>query len=266
MSDASSIATGDLARVTARLRAAGIVFAEDEAVLLAATTDDPGDREAMIVRRERGEPLETVVGWAEFCGRRIIVAPGVFVPRRRSELLARRTLAVTAPGAVVVELCCGVGAIATVLAAALSPLDLYAIDIEPAAVRCARANLGSRGRVLEGDLFAPLPSDLSGRVDVIVANAPYVPSAEVALLPREARLHEPLVTLDGGGDGLDVQRRIAAGALAWLAPGGTLLIETSAHQLSGSLQLMTTAGLVTTSATDDELDATVVIGTRPTTQ
>ena len=117
------------------------------------------------------------------------------------------------------------------LAAALDRVELYAVDIDPAAVRCARRNVAAAGgQVYEGDLYEPLPATLRGRVDVLVANAPYVPTEAVGLLPPEARIHEPRVALDGGADGLDVLRRVAAAAPLWLAPGGHLLVETSERQ------------------------------------
>lgn len=255
------LAPHDLTLLADRLRSSGIVFAEEEAVVLARGARDPEDLATLIARRCAGEPLEHVVGWAEFCGRRIGVTRGVFVPRRRSELLARRAMEVARPGAVVVELCCGAAAIATVLAAEVPDLAVHAVDIEPAAVRCARSNLGAAGHVWEGDLFAPLPADLRGGVDVVVANAPYVPAAEIALLPREARLHEPLVTLDGGADGLEVQRRIAEGARDWLAPGGHLLIETGRHLRAATASVLGAAGFDVVVVTDDDLEATVAIGT-----
>ena len=110
-------------------------------------------------------------------------------------------------------------------------VELHAADLDPAAVRCARRNVAAAGgRVYQGDLYAPLPKQLRGRVDVLVANAPYVPADAVALMPPEARLYEARVALDGGVDGLDVLRRVAAGAAEWLAPGGRLLVETSEAQ------------------------------------
>jgi len=247
--------------IVERLRAAGCVYAEDEAALLVAAIDDPAELEALVARRIEGLPLEHVLGWAEFHGRRIIVEPGVFVPRRRSELLVDQAAALLQPGAIVIDMCCGSGAICAVLATLVPGIELHAADIEPAAIRCARRNVEPLGGVVhEGDLFDPLPQSLRGRVDVIVANAPYVPSDEIETLPREARLHEPLVTLDGGSDGLDVQRGIVAGAPAWLAPGGHLLIETSDDQAETTRQLFTAAGFTTRQATSEELGATVVIG------
>jgi release factor glutamine methyltransferase len=247
--------------LVARLRAAGCVFAEEEARLLAAAAGSAGELAALAARRVRGEPLEHVLGWAEFCGRRVRVEAGVFVPRRRSEFLVRRAAAHIRPGAVVVDLCCGSGAVG----AALGPgVELHAVDIDPVAVRCARWNTAEAGgRVHLGDLYAPLPAALRGRVDVLVANAPYVPTASIPLLPPEARDHEPLAALDGGADGVALQRRVAAGARRWLAPGGRLLIETSGRQAPLTAAAVAAAGLTPEVASDEELDATVVIGTAP---
>lgn len=186
----------------------------------------------MVARRAGGLPLEHVVGWAEFAGLRIEVDAGVFVPRRRTEFLVARAAALLRPGAVVLDLCCGSGAVGAALAAAVPGVELHAADLDPAAVRCARRNLaGAGGRVYEGDLFAPLPAGLRGRVDVLAANVPYVPTGDIPLLPSEARDHEAPLALDGGADGLDLLRRVARSARAWLAPGGTLLSETSEPQV-----------------------------------
>jgi release factor glutamine methyltransferase len=248
--------------VIARLRAAGCVFAEDEAQLLVSTARTPAELAAMLDQRVLGLPLEHVLGWAEFCGLRIAVDPGVFVPRRRTEFLVDQAAALAGPrpGVVVVDLCCGSGAVGAALAAVLDQVELYASDIDPAAARCARRNIGSAGRVYEGDLYEPLPATLRGRVDVLVVNAPYVPTDKIGLLPPEARLHEPQVALDGGTDGLDIQRRVAAAAARWLAPGGHLLIETSERQATRTAEAVGLGGLIARTVGDDELDATVVIG------
>ncbi|MCD0485573.1 putative protein N(5)-glutamine methyltransferase [Streptacidiphilus sp. ASG 303] len=246
----------------AALRAAGCVFAEEEARLIAGTARTPAELAAMVERRTLGLPLEHVLGWAEFCGLRVAVGPGVFVPRRRTEFLVREAAALARPGAVVVDLCCGSGAVGAALAAAVGPVELHAADIEPAAVRYARRNVAAvGGRVHLGDLYGPLPAALRGRVDVLVVNAPYVPSGAIGLLPPEARDHEPRVALDGGADGLDVQRRVADGAPRWLAPGGSLLIETSGRQAPHTAAALARAGLVPRAAVCDDLDATVVVGT-----
>ncbi|MFI9624402.1 putative protein N(5)-glutamine methyltransferase [Streptomyces sp. NPDC052042] len=249
--------------IVATLRAAGCVFAEDEAELLVSAATDRAGLAAMVERRTAGLPLEHVLGWAEFGGLRVAVDPGVFVPRRRTEFLVEQAAALAAPGAVVVDLCCGSGALGAALAAILGGIELHATDIEPAAVRCARRNVGDAGRVHEGDLFEPLPAPLRGRVGILLANVPYVPTDDVELLPPEARLHEPRVALDGGADGLDVLRRVAAEAPDWLAPGGHLLVEASERQASRAEVTVARAGLVPRVVTSDELYATVVIATRP---
>jgi release factor glutamine methyltransferase len=251
------------AAVVSKLRAAGCVFAEEEAQLLVDSAKTPGELATMVERRAAGVPLEHVVGWADFCGLRVAVDPGVFVPRRRTELLVRRAVAVAAPGAIVVDLACGSGAVGMAVAALVGSVALYAVDIEPAAVDCARRNLGaSDGKVYAGDLYEALPVRLRGKVDVLVANVPYVPTGAVDLLPREARVHEPRVALDGGPDGLDVLRRVAEAAPYWLAEGGHLLVETSADQVDAAIDTLVTAGLTTTVASDPALAATVVVGRR----
>ncbi len=232
----------------------------------------------MVDRRVAGLPLEQVLGWAEFCGLRIIVAPGVFVPRRRTEFLVRQAAllirgdalpsppreGITWPGDVIVDLCCGAGAIGAALAAAVDRAEVHATDIDPAAVRCARRNVPAPwGHVYQGDLYEPLPAGLRGRVGILVANVPYVPSGEIRFLPPEARAHEPRVALDGGPDGLDVLRRVAAGAPEWLKPGGHLLIETTERQAPSARAAFVTSGLTTRVADSDDLDATVVIGRLP---
>jgi release factor glutamine methyltransferase len=250
--------------IITRLRTAGCVFAEDETRLLISEARTPDTLAAMVERREAGFPLEHIIGWADFCSIRIVVEPGVFVPRRRTEFLVHQAVALAMPGSIVVDLCCGTGAVGVALAAALGGIELHAIDIDPVSVRCARRNVTSAiGNVYEGDLYQPLPSKLRGRVDVLVANAPYVPTEAIKLLPQEAREHEARVALDGGTDGLDVQRKVASEAPLWLAPGGHLLVETSQQQAMQTVEIFARNGLIPRVANYDELDATVVIGTRP---
>ncbi|TDT38884.1 release factor glutamine methyltransferase [Streptomyces sp. BK208] len=249
--------------VVSALRAAGCVFAEDEAELLLTTARTATELTALVEGRVTGLPLELVLGWADFRGLRITVAPGVFVPRRRTEFLVSEALAHAPHASVVVDLCCGSGAVGAALAAALDRPEVHAADVDPAAVRCARGNLaGAGGRVYTGDLFDALPGTLRGRVEILAANVPYVPSGEVALLPAEARDHEPLVALDGGADGLDVLRRVASAAPGWLAPGGCLLVETSERQAADAVDAFNRAGLTTRLAVCAELHAHVVVGVR----
>ncbi len=254
----------DLAGATERLRAAGCVFAGEEAALLAAAAGGSTLRLDELVRqRAAGTPLEHLVGWAEFCGERLTVRPGVFVPRPRTEFLVDVAAGVTPRSAVVVDLCCGAGAVGRALGALISPAELHACDLSADAVACARENLAALGgTVHQGDLYDALPASLRGRVDVIVANAPYVPSDEIRLMPSEARDHEPRAALDGGADGVDVHRRIAAGAGPWLSPGGHVLIETSRRQADRTAGALADHGFRTRVRRDPERDATVVSGRR----
>jgi release factor glutamine methyltransferase len=248
----------DIAGAAERLRAAGCVFAEDEAALLADAARSGAELEAMVARRVDGVPVEQIVGWAEFCGIRVVVEPGVFVPRRRTEQLARAAAANASSGSVVVDLCCGSGAVGLAVATMVPGVQLHAVDIDPAAVRCARRNLAVVGaHIYEGDLFRPLSVGLIGAVDIVTVNAPYVPTDQIPLLPHEARLHEPAVALDGGADGLDVHRRVAAGATMWLAPGGKLFAECSEKQAPALADIYAGDGSVDVVG-DDETQTAIV--------
>ncbi len=258
----------DLDQVIARLRAAGCVFAEEEAALLVEGASTPEQLAAWVVRRVGGLPLEQILGWAEFAGLRLVVEPGVFVPRRRTAWLAEQVTRLVGAGPVIaVDLCCGAGAVGAAVEAAVAGsaarVEWHAVDVDPAAVRCARRNLPAGAHVHVGDLFSPLPFRLRGRVDLVAANAPYVPTDEIALMPPEARLHEPAAALDGGADGLAAQRRIIAEAPQWLAPGGSLLIETGRAQADRTAAAFGEAGLDPRITASDELGATVVVGRRP---
>jgi release factor glutamine methyltransferase len=239
------------------------VFAEEEAALLLAEAGTTDELDAMVAKRVAGHPLEQVLGWAEFCGLRVTVAPGVFVPRQRTRLMVHEAVRLLETAAldqpVVVDLCCGTGAVGLAVAATFPAMELHACDLDPDAVRCARANLGDRGTVYEGDLDEPLPVSLRGRVDVMLANVPYVPTDEIALMPVEARLHEHRVALDGGADGLETLVRVAALAPHWLAPGASVLCETSERQAPRAVELFEGEGLSGRVVACDE--ATVVVGT-----
>jgi release factor glutamine methyltransferase len=240
------------------LRAAGCVFAEDEAALILSTARSDAEVDRMVAARCEGQPLEIVLGWAELGGIQFAVVPGVFVPRRRTEYLVE--LARALQPRVVLDLCCGSGAVG----AAVGAEELHAADIDPVAVALARRNI--RGTVYQGDLFEPLPASLRERVDVLTFIAPYVPSDEIDLLPREARLYEPRFTLDGGVDGLDLVRRVAAEAAEWLAPGGSVLTEVSELQAPAVVELFEAGGLAAQALRDEERYATVVLGTAPGTR
>lgn len=259
----------DGAALVERLRTAGCVFAEDEAEVLLASAGTLTKLEHLVHQRVAGIPLEQVVGWAEFAGIRIAIDPGVFVPRRRTELLLRHAVSLAPSRPVVVELCCGSAAVSVALASTLDGVELYAVDIDPIAVQCASRNLAplqGRAAVLEGDLYAPLPLSLAGRIDVLLANAPYVPTEAISLMPQEARQYEPRIALDGGSDGLQVYRRIAAEATHWLAPDGHLLVETSRQQAADTVAILEHHGLATQVVASKKLDATAVIGGRSATR
>jgi len=276
----------DLDAVISRLRAAGCVFAEEEAAILLADATTPAELEARVARRVEGEPLEYIVGWAEFCGLRVSVTPGVFVPRQRTTLVVREALRVAPSRPVVLDLCCGAGAIGAAILDARPNAAVYAADIDPAATECARrtlaalwveehreaagsswveehreaARLETRAQVVTGDLYEPLPASIKGTVDVLAVNAPYVPTDEIPFMPSEARDHEARAALDGGADGLALHRRVADGAGEWLTPGGHLIIETSERQASVTAGILESAGLSVSIVHDDEVDGTVVVG------
>lgn len=259
----------DRDQVITRLRAAGCVFAEEEAALLVEGASTPDQLAAWVEQRVGGLPLEQILGWAEFAGLRLVVEPGVFVPRRRTAWLAEQVIRLVSAGPVIaVDLCCGAGAVgaavdaavAAAVAGSTASIEWHAVDVDPAAARCARRNLPAGAHVHVGDLFSPLPLRLRGRVDLVAANAPYVPTDELALMPPEARLHEPVAALDGGADGLAVQRRIIAEVPQWLRPGGSLLIETGRAQAAGTAAAFTAVGLHPRITTCEALDATVIVG------
>jgi release factor glutamine methyltransferase len=232
-----------------RLAAAGCVFADEEAGVLLSSGENDAGVEAMIARRVAGEPLEYVVGWAEFDGLRIPVRPGVFIPRRRTHALLVEALRMLAPGARVLDLCCGAGPVAAALLRRRPDLRVCASDVDPEAVECARALVPD---VYCGDLFAPIPRQ---GFDLIVANAPYVPTDSLTMLPRESRA-EAFTALDGGPDGLDIHRRIAAQATEWLQPGGSVLTEVSPGQVDSLKSIY--ARYEVTARVDEDLEVAVV--------
>lgn len=243
--------------VVARLRAAGCVFAEDEAELLISASSSSAVLASLVARRVAGEPLEQILGWVSFCGLRVAIEPDVFVPRQRTALLVRAAVDRLTDSAVVVDLCCGSGALGLAVASlARVPVAVHAADLHPSAVACARRNLAAvGGSVYCGDLFSALPSSLRGTVDVLLCNAPYVPSGFVSSMPPEARDHEPLMTLDGGADGMDLLRRVLAEAGAWVRSGGVVLVECSLEQASVLVSFGASFGLRGSVLTDESLDA-----------
>ena len=164
-----------------------------------------------------------ITGRLTFCGRRVNMAPGVYVPRPQTEELARRAAALLAPGGVGVDLCTGGGPVAAHLAARVPTARVIGVDLDLAAARCARSN---GVRVVVGDLARPLRL----RADLVTAVAPYVPAGELRFLPADVQRYEPRAALDGGPDGLDVVRRVVDAAARLLRPGGWLVVELGGDQ------------------------------------
>jgi release factor glutamine methyltransferase len=236
------------------------VAADEEAALLRAAAADPADLERLVRRRTTGEPLAWLVGGVDFCGIRVKVHPGVYVPRSQTEALAERAASLLPPEGVAVDLCTGAGAIAAVLQARRPAARVIATDIDPGAVACARAN---GVQVLLGDLDAPLPPALRGTVDVITAVVPYVPTEELVFLPRDVVAFEPRRALDGGRGGTEVLSAVVGRSTRWLRPGGWLLLEVGGRQAAPVVAAMEGAGLEgCATLCDGEGDDRAVVGRR----
>jgi release factor glutamine methyltransferase len=233
LSDTGRVASPALssAAVIARLRAAGCIAAEDEARELLAAAPGADVLEEWLRRREDGEPLAWITGRVEFCGRRLHVDPGVYVPRPQTEELARRAASALAGGGRAADLCTGTGAIAAHLMAQVPAASVVAVDLDPVAVACARRNgvdaLVGDVDALVGDAAALHPGTA---FDVVTCVPPYVPAGEVHLLPADVQRYEPRAALDGGAEGLDIARRVVVAAARMLAPGGSLFIELGGDQ------------------------------------
>ena len=253
---------------TRELAAAGCVSAAAEASWLLEEAPTEEALRGMVARRVAGEPLQYVIGWAPFGPLRLAVGPGVFVPRPETESLADRAathLRAAGEPRIAVDLCTGSGAIACFLAAEVPGTRVLATELDPGALAWARGNADRYGvELLAGDLDEPLPAALAGRVDVLCANVPYVPSGAIATLPTDVRDHEPRLALDGGPDGLDVLRRLAARAGRWLAPGGWLFCEIGEDQAEAAAALLAAAGLTEVAVHPDLVGRDrIVEGTRP---
>jgi release factor glutamine methyltransferase len=194
----------------------------------------------LLDRRLRGEPLAWVTGSVRFCGLRVHIEAGVFVPRPHTQALARRAVALLPADGIAVDLCTGSGAVAAVVSSAHPHATVVATDVDPAAVACARRN---GVRALVGDLDEPLSPAMRGRVDVMTAVVPYVPTAEMVFLPRDVLAHEPRRALDGGRRGTTVLIRAAEAAAGWLRPGGSVLLELGGDQADEVATALVRAGL-----------------------
>jgi release factor glutamine methyltransferase len=252
-----------------RLRAAGCVFAEREADLISASFPDDADREAAVRRRVTGEPLEYVVGHAAFGEVDVEIGPGCFIPRARAVALvdaAGRQL--NRPYLTALDLGCGVGPIAALLSLRHPTWQVHASELDETALAWARRNAQTFGfSVHAGSWWSALPDRMRGGLDLVVAHLPYVPSGQVALLPRDFRDHEDRRTVDGGVDGLDALRAVAADAIGWLAPDGLLLTQVT-HAQRPTAALVAARAELTTETVDagrpDDVDEdTVVLAMRP---
>ncbi len=228
-------------RIVHALATAGCVapVAETDA-LLEASNEGIGAIEELLDRRLRGEPLAWVTGSVRFCDLRVHVDPGVFVPRPHTEALARRAVTLLPADGIAVDLCTGSGAVAAVLGSAHPGATVVATDLDPVAVACARAN---GVRALVGDLDEPLPPALRGRVDVMTAVVPYVPTEELHLLRRDVLAYEPRRALDGGRRGTAVLVEVAQAAAGWLRSGGSVLLELGGDQAGEVAAALKDAGL-----------------------
>jgi len=189
---------------------------------------------SLIARRAGGEPFPFLMGFIEFWGLELTVTPGAFVPRPSSELTVelavQRLRRKKVP--VVVDVCTGAGPIALAIADEFPKAQVYGADISEEGLAQGRRNAKQLGlknvKLKAGDMYAPLPPKLLGKVDLITGHVPYVHLDEIGDLPSEVREFEPLFTLsDQSGDGLDLMRRAVFESPAWLKPGGWLLLETA---------------------------------------
>ncbi|ASW56459.1 peptide chain release factor N(5)-glutamine methyltransferase [Plantactinospora sp. KBS50] len=237
-----------MARTAATLAAAGVPAARAEAELLVgyvlavprgrlalAEGLDAAQRDrlsGLVARRVRREPLQHLLGSAPFRHLELAVGPGVFIPRPETELLAGWGIAAAGPDpATVVDLCSGSGALALSVAQELPGASVWAVERSPAALDWLRRNAADRAaagdpaiRVVAGDVADPrLLGELSGRVDLVLCNPPYVPAGTA--VPAEVDRYDPAEAVFGGGDGLAVIRPVITLAARLLRPGGSLGIE-----------------------------------------
>jgi release factor glutamine methyltransferase len=234
----------------ALLAGAGFISAEEEAdELVARAAGDAVLLDSLVQRRLTGEPLAWITGSVSFCGMEIRVDPGVYVPRWQSEPLARRAVEQLPADGAAIDVCTGTGAIAKTLLANRPGAHVVASDIDERAVACATAN---GVEVFRGDLFAPLPRTLHGRVDVVVGVVPYVPTPELPLLQRDTFTFESRLSYDGGDDGTDILRRVVADSPRFLQRGGALLLELGGEQADAIGDDLARHGYVDVSVLADE--------------
>jgi release factor glutamine methyltransferase len=195
----------------------------------------------LVKRAGEHEPIAYLTGKAHFFNLELDITPGVLIPRPETETLvenvlqtARNDLTLAEPR--VLDLCTGTGCIAAAIAKNLKGSTVTAIDVSEKAVQVATRNierlgLASRVTVLHGDLYEPLTDSVESRpFNLILANPPYIPTAQIETLDRNVREFEPVTALDGGLDGLTIHRRILEQASHRLVPGGRVYLEIAYDQ------------------------------------
>jgi release factor glutamine methyltransferase len=240
----------DREALVALLSGAGFVAADGEAdELLARAAGNAELLDSLVARRLTGEPLAWIIGSVSFCGLEIRVDRGVYVPRWQSEVVARRAVDRLPANGAAIDLCTGAGAIAKTLITARPGARVVASDVDERAVACAKAN---GVEVYRGDLFAPLPRALHGRVDVVVGVVPYVPTPDLGLLQRDTFTFESPLSYDGGRDGTEILRRVLTDSPRFLRPGGAVLLELGAGQADALGDDLARLGYVDVSVLLDE--------------
>lgn len=251
-----------LVRHVLGLSAAGLVLGGGEPVgeRAAARLDE------LAARRAAREPLQLITGSVGFRHLEVEVRPGVFIPRPETEVLAGEAIARVPPGGVVVEPCTGTGAVACAVASEAGPGTVVATDLSPEAVELAARNTARAGvavTVLQGDLLAPVPAELRGRVDVLVCNPPYLASAEMARVEPEVR-HDPVAALVSGPTGDEVVDRLLAEAPGWLRRGGWVLVELDSGRAPAAAQRAAAAGYTDVAVLADLTGADRILVARAT--
>jgi release factor glutamine methyltransferase len=231
---------GPHGELIARLAAGGCVAPREEADALVKAAEGTERLDDLVARRLSGEPLAWITGSVAFCEINVRVDRGVYVPRPHTEILARRAAELLPATGIAVDLCTGTGAVAVVLRSARPGATIAATDSDHAAIACASANGVT---ALLGDLDGPLPDHLRGRVDVMTAVVPYVPTEELHLLPRDVLAFEPRQALDGGPGGTIVLERVIRRSARWLRPGGRLVLELGGDQAERLGDAILAAGL-----------------------
>ena len=192
-------------------------------------------------KRQARIPLQYLLRTQSFLGRSFSVDERALIPRPETELLAELAVSALGSSGRALDLCCGTGCLAITMALERPSCDIWASDLSPAALSLARENAARLGACVtfrQGDLFAPLQGET---FDLIVSNPPYIPSAECPALQEEV-LHEPVMALDGGTDGLDFYRRIAREASMHLTRGGRIMLELGDGEAEAVSALLADAG------------------------